>query len=76
MPRLLWCITVAVIAKKVKMKRMKVCPSVIRYLSGGTGSGYARWNASHIHWIYFTCPSGEELLKKLLERRRPFKDNF
>lgn len=38
MPRLLWCITVAVIAKKVKMKRMKVCPSVIRYLSEGAGS--------------------------------------
>lgn len=38
MPRLLWCITVAVIAKKVKMKRMKVCPSVIRYLSGGARS--------------------------------------
>lgn len=37
MPRLLWCITVAVMAKKVKMKRMKVCPSVIRYLLGETG---------------------------------------
>lgn len=33
-PRLLWCITVAVMAKKVKMKRMKVCRSVIRYLTG------------------------------------------
>lgn len=33
-PRLLWCITVATMAKKMKMKRMKVCPSVTRYLSG------------------------------------------
>lgn len=36
-PRLLWCIMVAVMAKKVKMKRMKVCPSEIRYLSAQTG---------------------------------------
>lgn len=38
-PRLLWCITVAVMAKKVKMKRMKVCPSVIRYLTGRVTAG-------------------------------------
>lgn len=42
-PRLLWCIMVAVMAKKVKMKRMKVCPSEIRYLSAQTGE-----------WIYFS----------------------
>lgn len=36
-PRLLWCIVVAVMAKKVKMKRMKVCPSEIRYLSAQAG---------------------------------------
>lgn len=33
-PRLFWCIMVAAMAKKVKMKRMKVCPSEIKYLSG------------------------------------------
>lgn len=38
MPRLLWHITVAAIAKQVKMKRMKVWPSVIMYLSGTQGA--------------------------------------
>lgn len=36
-PRLFWCIMVAVMAKKVKMKRMQVCPSEIMYLSAQTG---------------------------------------
>lgn len=34
-----WCITRAIRAKKVKMKRMKICPSVTRYLqAGGKGT--------------------------------------
>lgn len=72
-PLLLWCITVVVMVKKVKVKRMKVCPSVIKYLSAGAKRSITNQLSGSIRW-----PVGEIALQTSTGVSRPssFRDDF
>lgn len=72
-PLLLWCITVVVMVKKVKVKRMKVCPSVIKYLSAGAKRSITNQLSGSIRW-----PVGEITLQTSTGVSRPssFRDDF